>query len=90
MTHHDEETGALQVHVGIDVNKRIAAQFHTRLDILLYGKLADLRQIVGRVVFGEEGGIGTQFYCFTTRNLKKRLVKILTVGTGSTSLLLEF
>ena len=54
---HDEEAGALQVHVGIDINEGIAAQLHAALGILLDGKLVELRTEVGSVVLGEEADV---------------------------------
>ena len=55
-----EETCTLQVHVGIDVDPRIATKFHTTGSILLDGKLAELGYVVGSVVLSEIGDATTQ------------------------------
>ena len=62
MTHGDKETGSLQMHVRIDVNIRIATNFFLALCILLDGKLGNLGQIVGRIVFREIGHTTTKLY----------------------------
>ena len=70
MTHGNEETGTLQLKVGIDVDKRITSQFNTTVWILLDGKLSDLRQVVRSIVFGEIGGTSTQLDVKYTGYLK--------------------
>ena len=61
MAHHHEETHLFQHHICIDIDKGIAAQFDAAVGILLYGKLADGRAVVGSVVFAEPRGVGTEF-----------------------------
>ena len=61
MAHHHEETHLFQHHICIDIDEGIAAQFDAAVGILLYGKLADGRAVVGSVVFAEPRGVGTEF-----------------------------
>ena len=57
----NEETCTLQVHIGIDVDPRIATEFHMTVGILLDGKLAELGYVVGSVIIGEVGETTAQF-----------------------------
>ena len=70
MTVCNKETGTLQVHVSIDIDPRIATEFHTAGSVLLDGKLAELWQIVRGVVLGELGGTAAQLNAEHAGNLE--------------------
>lgn len=62
MAEHDEEACVFQVHVGINVYKRVASEFNTAVIIFLNSKLIELRTEVGGIVFGEEIGVASKLY----------------------------
>ena len=62
ITHHEEESYALQSHVGIYVNKRITAKFYFAGLVLLYCKLVQTWTEIRCVILREVCGIGSQFY----------------------------
>ena len=39
VTHHDEESSVLEMHVGIHIHKGITSYLHTGINILLNSKL---------------------------------------------------
>ena len=51
--HHHEESGMLQMQVGIDVDEGEVAQLYAAVIVLLHGILVELWQEVGGVVLGE-------------------------------------
>ena len=59
MTHHDEETGVLEVEVGINVNNRTIANFRSVI-AFLHGELSQSGTIVGSIIFGEEEYVGSE------------------------------
>ena len=59
MAHHDEETGVLEVEVGIDVDNGIVAHFDGDF-VFLHDKLADGGTVVGCIVFREIAGVGAK------------------------------
>ena len=59
MRHHHEEPDTLQHHIRIDIEEGIASQFDLARFILLNSKLIDARTEIGRIVFGEECGVGS-------------------------------
>lgn len=59
---HDEESGALKVKVGVNVNERIATQLHAAGTVGLHGKLVELRNEVGCEIIREEIAISTKFH----------------------------
>ena len=59
MTHHDEETGVLEVEVGINVNNRTIANFRSMI-AFLHGELSQSGTIVGSIISGEEEYVGSE------------------------------
>ena len=66
----NEEASTLQMHVGIDIDKRIVSDANRAGTILLNGKLTDLWQIVGSLIGCEVGQTASQFYTQYASNLK--------------------
>ena len=66
----NEETCTLQVHVGIDVDPRIATDFHTAGCVLLDSKLVELWHVIRCIVLGEVGDTTTQLNTEHTGNLE--------------------
>ena len=60
VAHHDEEAGALEVHVHVDVDDGVVAQLHVVLAVLLDAILQQLRTIVGSGILGEEAHVAAQ------------------------------
>lgn len=67
---HDEEARVLEVHVGVGVDKGVAANLHPARLVALHGKLVDLRNEVGGVVFGEVVGVGSKLHGQFVGNLE--------------------
>ena len=57
--HHHEETGVLQVEVGIDVHDGVVANFLLCF-AFLHAELSEGRAVVGGCIFREVAGIGTE------------------------------
>ena len=68
-----EEAGALQVHVGIDVDPRITPQLSAAVGILLDSKLGKLGQVVGRIVFSEPRNAAAEFDAEHAGNLELQI-----------------
>ena len=58
VAHHHEETGVLEVEIGIDVDDRAVADLHLAV-VGLYGVLSDARHIFRCVVLGEVAEVTT-------------------------------
>lgn len=69
MTHHHEESRALQVEVGINIHDRVVAHF-CAIVARLNGILSESRAVVGCVILCEESCIGSEVAFQHTRNLE--------------------
>ena len=59
MTHHHEESRALQVEVGINIHDRVVAHFRSVL-ASLYCILSECGTVVGCIILCEESCIGSE------------------------------
>ena len=96
MTHHHEEASVLQVEVGVGIDDGSISRFHpivvARGSHFLLGILSDGRAVVGRVIRGEEAGIGTEIDAQHAGNLEsqEKIGVNVQVGHGNRVLIRRF
>ena len=73
MTHHDEETCLLEMHVRIDVDNRIASQLYVVFSIVLYCILTYGGTIVWRIIFSEVSDVRAQIHLQHPRYFKAQI-----------------
>ncbi len=62
MAHHYEETGVLDVNVGVNIDDRIVAYLYVVLAVALYRILSHIRCIVGSFIACKVAHVSTQVY----------------------------